>query len=106
MPWVKTKDMFFSALFKVTQISPTVQFVKNQSQNKSRCISLKKWKHIHEKQCYIHTYTYIYIYIMCIEHLGQTAHMDGQVLILKILVADYQKLGQGRVVYLIIGHLL
>ena len=29
-------------------------------------------------------YIYIYIYIMCIE---QTAPMDGQVLILKILVA-------------------
>ena len=100
MPWVKTKDMFFSTLFKVTQISPTVQFVKNQSQNKSRFISLKKWKQIHKKQCHI------YIYIMYIEHLGQTAHMDGQVLILKILVADYRKLGQGRVVYLIIGHLL
>lgn len=43
---------------------------------------------------------------MCLEHLGQTAHIDGQVLILKILVADYQKLGQGHVVYLIVGHLL
>ena len=32
-------------------------------------------------------YIYIYIYKMCIEHLGQTAPMDGQVLILKILVA-------------------
>ena len=53
-----------------------------------------------------HTHTHIYIYKMCIEHLGQTAPMDGQVLILKILVADYQKLGQGRVVYLIVGHLL
>lgn len=46
------------------------------------------------------------LYIMCLEHLGQTAHMDGQVLILQILVADYQKLGQGHVVYLIVGHLL
>ena len=47
------------------------------------------------------------LYIMCLEHLGQTAHMEtAQVLILKILVADYRKLGQGRVVYLIIGHLL
>ena len=27
---------------------------KKQSQNKSRCISLKKWKHTHEKQCFIY----------------------------------------------------
>ena len=64
-------------------------------------ISIYIYTHTHT-----YTHTHIYIYKMCIEHLGQTAPMDGQVLILKILVADYQKLGQGRVVYLIVGHLL
>ena len=76
MPWVKTKDMFFSALFKVTQISPTVQFVK-KSKSKQKQVHFIKEMETYTRKAMLYTYIHIYIYIYNVYRTSRTNSPHG-----------------------------